>query len=57
MSTGTREQDTDEAEKLLQEVKGQLSVTQEELESLRDQSVGLQELLQVSKHTHIMFTV
>ncbi|KAI7798415.1 putative A-kinase anchor protein 9 [Triplophysa rosa] len=46
MSAGTREEDTAEAAKLLQEVKGQLSITQQELESFRDQSVRLQELLQ-----------
>lgn len=47
MSAGTGEKDTAEAVKLLQEVKGQLSITQQELESFRDQSVRLQVLLQV----------
>ncbi|KAA0709890.1 A-kinase anchor protein 9 [Triplophysa tibetana] len=49
MSVGTGEKDSAEAEKLLQEVKGQLSITQQELETFRDQSVRLQELLQTSR--------
>ncbi|XP_056596754.1 A-kinase anchor protein 9 isoform X3 [Triplophysa dalaica] len=46
MSAGTGEKDTAEAVKLLKEVKGQLSITQQELESFRDQSNRLQVLLQ-----------
>ncbi|KTG33014.1 hypothetical protein cypCar_00043966, partial [Cyprinus carpio] len=47
----TREDDAAETAELLQElqeVRGQVSSTQQELESCRDQSVRLQELLQVS---------
>ncbi|KAI2653257.1 A-kinase anchor protein 9 [Labeo rohita] len=49
VTASTREEDAAEAAKVLQElqeVKGQVSSTQQELESSREQSVRLQELLQ-----------